>query len=151
MPGKVNPVMCESVIQVAAHVTGNCHAVTIGGQWGQLDLNTMMPLIGANLLESIELLANVSQAFVEKCLVGIQANVERCTSYIERSISMATALNPLIGYEKAARIAKKAYAEGRTVREVAYEESGLTREQVDTALDPYRQTIPGTISGGAGG
>ena len=151
MPGKVNPVICESVIQVGAQVSGNCHAVTIGGQWGQLDLNVMLPMMAANLLESVRLLANVSRVFADKCLAGIEANVERCRGYIEGSISMATALNPLIGYDRAAAIAKESYATGRTVRELAYERSGLTREQIDTALDPRGQTIPGTGVGGSGG
>ena len=104
-----------------------------------------------NLLESIRLLANVARLFVDKCLAGVEANVERCAGYIERSISMATALNPLIGYDRAAAIAKQAYATGRTVREIAYEESGLTREQVDEALDPRRQTVPGAGAGGSAG
>ena len=151
MPGKVNPVICESVIQVGAQVTGNCQAVVIGGQWGQLDLNVMLPVMARNLLASVTLLANVSRVFVDKCLAGTAANVERCGSLIEGSISMATALNPLIGYDRAAAIAKAAYATGRTVREVAYEQSGLTREQVDGALDPYRQTVPGAGGGGGGG
>ncbi len=151
MPGKVNPVICESVIQVGAQVTGNCHAVVIGGQWGQLDLNVMLPLMGRNLLESVRLLANVSRIFVEKCLAGAEANVERCAGYIEGSISMATALNPLIGYDRAAAIAKASYATGRTVREIAYEESGLSREQVDEALDPRHQTVPGVGTGSGGG
>jgi len=151
MPGKVNPVLCESVIQVGIHVTGSCQAVVGGGQWGQLDLNVMLPMMGHNLLTSIDLLAGVATAFTEKCLVGIVANVGRCESYIEGSISMATALNPLIGYERAAGIAKRAYSEGHTVRELAYETSGLTREQIDAALDPYAQTVAGTITGGSGG
>ncbi|HEV2109626.1 MAG TPA: class II fumarate hydratase, partial [Thermomicrobiales bacterium] len=148
MPGKVNPVICESVIQVGAQVTGNSLVVTMGGQWGQLDLNVMLPVMARNLVESIRLLANVSRVFVDKCLAGTEANVERCESYIERSISMATALNPLIGYERAATIAKQAYATGRTVREIAYEESGLDRKRVDEALDPRRQTMPDTGAGG---
>jgi len=151
MPGKVSPVICESVIQVGAQVTGNCQAVVIGGQWGQLDQNVMLPVMARNLLASVTLLANVSRVFVDKCLAGTAANVERCGSLIEGSISMATALNPLIGYDRAAAIAKAAYATGRTVREVAYEQSGLTREQVDGALDPYRQTVPGAGGGGGGG
>ena len=151
MPGKVNPVISESVIQVAAQVTGNCQAVTIGGQWGQLDLNVMLPMMGRNLLESIELLAAVSRVFVERSLVGTTANAERCAAYIEGSVSMGTALNPLIGYEAAAAIAKEAVVSGRTVREVAYERSGLSRQQVDEALDPYRQTVPGATSGGGAG
>jgi aspartate ammonia-lyase len=111
----------------------------------------MLPLMGRNLLESVRLLANVSRIFVEKCLAGAEANVERCAGYIEGSISMATALNPLIGYDRAAAIAKVSYATGRTVREIAYEESGLSRDQVDAALDPRRQTVPGVGAGGGGG
>ena len=147
MPGKVNPVICEAVIQVGAQVTGNSLAVTIGGQWGQLDLNTMLPMMARNLLESVRLLANVSRLFVDKCIAGIEANAERAEGYVEKSISMATALNPHIGYDKAAAIAKKAHATGRTVREIAYEESGMTREQVDEALHPHRQTVPGHAAG----
>ncbi|HEV2527981.1 MAG TPA: class II fumarate hydratase [Thermomicrobiales bacterium] len=151
MPGKVNPVISESVIQLGIHVTGSCQAVVGGGQWGQLDLNVMLPMMAHNLLGSIRMLANACDMFVGKCIVGIEANVERCASYIEGSISMATALNPLIGYAKSAEIAKRSYATGTTVRELAYEMSGLTREQVDEALDPYSQTVAGTITGGAGG
>ena len=143
MPGKVNPVICEAVIQVGAQVTGNCLAITIGGQWGQLDLNVMLPMMARNMLESIRLLANVSRVFVDKALAGVEANRERAESYVEGSISMATALNPLIGYDQAATIAKKSHATGRTVRELAYEESGLTRDQVDEALHPRRQTEAG--------
>jgi fumarate hydratase, class II len=145
MPGKVNPVISEVVIQVGAQVTGNCQAITIGGQWGQLDLNVMLPMMARNMLESVRLLANASRVFVEKALAGLEANREQAESYIEGSISMATALNPLIGYDNAAKIAKKSHASGRTVRQLAYEESGLTREQVDEALHPQRQTEPGTL------
>ncbi len=152
MPGKVNPVIAESVVQVGAQVTGNCLTVTLGGQWGQLDLNVMLPVMARNLLGSIGLLANVSRVFADKSLAGTRANRARAEGYVEGSISMATALNPLIGYDAAAAIAKKAYAEGRTVREVAYDESGLNREQIDEALHPRRQTEPGTGTGqGAGG
>ncbi|HEU5430111.1 MAG TPA: class II fumarate hydratase [Thermomicrobiales bacterium] len=151
MPGKVNPVIAEAVIQVGAQVTGNGTAVVIGGQWGQLDLNTMLPMMARNLLESIRLLANVSRLFADKCLAGTTANVERAEGYVEGSISMATALNPHIGYDRAAQIAKKSYASGRTVREIAYEDSGLSREQVDEALHPHRQTVAGTGAGHAAG
>lgn len=143
MPGKVNPVICEAVIQVGAQVTGNCQAIVIGGQWGQLDLNVMLPMMARNMLESIRLLANASRVFVDKALAGVEANRPRAEGYVEGSISMATALNPLIGYDNAARIAKKSHATGRTVRELAYEESGLTQEQVDEALHPHRQTESG--------
>jgi fumarate hydratase class II len=94
MPGKVNPVIAESVIQVGAQVTGNCQAIVIGGQWGQLDLNVMLPMMARNMLESIDLLANVSRLFVDKSLAGAIANVERAEGYVERSIAMATASTP---------------------------------------------------------
>ena len=151
MPGKVNPVICEAVIQVGAQVTGNCQAITIGGQWGQLDLNVMLPMMARNMVESIRLLGNASRVFADKSLDGLEANRERAESYVERSISMATALNPLIGYDNAAKIAKKSHATGRTVRELAYEESGLSREQIDEALHPHRQTVAGTTAGGSSG
>jgi fumarate hydratase class II len=150
MPGKVNPVICEAVIMVAAQVTGNCQAIVIGGQWGQLELNVMLPMMASNMLESIRLLANASRVFVAKSLTGIEANRERAEGYVESSISMATALNPLIGYDNAAKISKKSHATGRTVRDLAYEESGLTRDQVDEALHPHRQTIPGGTGGSSG-
>jgi fumarate hydratase, class II len=150
MPGKVNPVICEAVIMVAAQVTGNCQAIVIGGQWGQLELNVMLPMMASNMLESIRLLANASRVFVAKSLTGIEANRERAEGYVESSISMATALNPLIGYDNAAKIAKKSHATGHTVRDLAYEESGLTRDQVDEALHPHRQTIPGGTGGSSG-
>ena len=150
MPGKVNPVICESVIQVGAQVTGNCHVVVVGAQWGQLDLNTMLPVMTRNLLESVRLVANASRMFKVKLLDGLEANKERAEGYVEKSISMATALNPLIGYEKAAAIAKESYKTGRTVREIAYEKSGLTKQQVDDALEPRKQTVPGG-SGSSGG
>jgi fumarate hydratase class II len=151
MPGKVNPVICEAVIQVGAQVTGNCLVVTLGGQWGQLDLNVMLPVMARNLLESIRLLANASRVFVEKCIDGIEANRARCEGYIEGSIAMATALNPHIGYEAAAAIAKKSAETGRTVREIAYEETVLDRETIDRALHPYGQTVPGAGGGGSAG
>src|SRR5690606_27289724 len=102
MPGQVNPVICESVVMVAAQVTANHVAVTIGGQWGQLDLNAMMPLMARNLIESIQLLARASRMFVEKALKGLTVNREVCEGYVERSTSLVTALNPLIGYDRAA-------------------------------------------------
>jgi fumarate hydratase class II len=152
MPGKVNPVICEAVIQVGAQVMGNHAAITIGAQWGQLDLNTMLPMMARNLLESIVLLARVSRAFADKALAGVVANEETCRSYVEISPSMATALNPLIGYDKAAEIAKRAFKERRPVRELAKEMTTLTPEQIEQALDPRRQTEPGLdLGGGSGG
>jgi fumarate hydratase class II len=151
MPGKVNPVICESVIQVGAQVMGNHVAVTVGAQWGQLDLNTMLPLAARNLLESIRLLASVSRAFADKALVGTVANEETCLDYVERSPSMATALNPLIGYDQAAEIAKRSFKEKRPVRELAKEMTKLSAQEIEHALDPRRQTEPGLDSGGGAG
>ncbi len=151
MPGKVNPVICESVVQVGAQVMGNHVAVTLGAQWGQLDLNTMLPLIARNLLESVALLAAVSRVFTAKAVKGLVANEETCRSYVEISPSMATALNPLIGYDQAAEIAKRSFKERRPVRELAREMTSLSKEEIDRALDPRRQTEPGLDGGGGGG
>ncbi|HEY6866346.1 MAG TPA: class II fumarate hydratase [Candidatus Eisenbacteria bacterium] len=151
MPGKVNPVMCEAAIQVAAQVMGNHVAITVGGQWGQLDLNTMLPLIARNLLESIHLLARASQVLAARAIAGLTANVDTCLEGVERSPSMATALNPLIGYDQAAEIAKRAYKEKRPVREVAREMTRLAPAEIERALDPRRQTEPGLEPGGGAG
>ena len=151
MPGKVNPVICEAVIQVGAQVMGNHVAITVGAQWGQLELNTMLPMMTRNLLESIRLLASASRAFADKSLAGLEANAETCRNYIEISPSMATALNPLIGYDKAAEIAKRAFKEKRPVRELAREMTKLSPKEIDEALDPARQTRPGLEPGGSAG
>jgi fumarate hydratase class II len=152
MPGKVNPVMCEAVIQVAAQVMGNHVAVTVGAQWGQLDLNTMLPLMARNLLESVRLLGRVSRVFADKAIAGTVANEETCRGYIEISPSMATALNPLIGYDRGAEIAKRSYKERRPVRELAAEMTKLSASEIAQALDPRRQTEPGLdLGGGSGG
>ena len=152
MPGKVNPVICEAVTMVSAQVMGNHTAITVGAQWGQLDLNVMLPMMARNLLESIQLLAGASRAFADKALAGLVANVETCRDYIEISPSMATALNPLIGYDKAAEIAKRSFEERRPVRALASEMTSLSKAEIDAALDPARQTQPGLdLGGGAGG
>jgi len=142
MPGKVNPVMCEMVIQVGAQVIGNDAVITFGGASGNFELNVMMPVMAYNLLQSIELLTNASRVFARRCIIGLEADVVRCESNIERSLAMCTALAPVIGYDKAAHIAKVAYESGRTVREVALELSGLDKTQLDELLDPVRQTEP---------
>ena len=142
MPGKVNPVICESVIQVGAQVQANDLAVQLGGQWGQLDLNTMLPLIARNLLESMRLLANVAGVFTDKCINGLEVDEERCRSLIEESLSMVTSLNPLIGYDEAARVAKEAFQTGKTVRELLEEEGLVSKEDLDKALDPESMTRP---------
>ena len=125
MPGKINPVIPESVIQAGYQVIGNDTAITMGGQGGIFELNTNLPLIAHNLLQSIDLLASVSAVFAEKCIQGITADTEKCNGYIEQSLALATALVPYIGYDKAADIAKKAFKEGTTVKETALEESIL--------------------------
>ena len=142
MPGKVNPVMCESVIQVGAQVQANDLAVQLGGQWGQLELNTMLPLMARNLLESMRLLANVAGVFTEKCIDGLEADAERCRSLIEESLSMVTSLNPLIGYDEAARVAKEAFETGKTVRALLEEKGLVSKEDLDKALDPESMTRP---------
>jgi len=139
MPGKVNPVLCEAVTMVAARVFGNQTTVTFCGANGQFELNTYMPLIGQCVLESIQLLANSSKIFAEKCVSGITANRERCEELIELSFSMVTSLVPLIGYEQAATIAKEAMLSGKTIRAICSEKLGvlgMTAEQLAAALDP---------------
>ena len=141
MPGKVNPVLCESLTMVAARVFGNQTTVTFCGANGQFELNTFMPLLGQTVLESIRLLASASTAFAEKCVDGITANEGRCEELIELSLSMITSLVPLIGYEKAAAIAKESIKTGRTVRQLCeskLEELAITSCQLETALDPAR-------------
>jgi fumarate hydratase class II len=144
MPGKVNPVLCEAVIQVAAQVTGNDAAVALGGMTGHLELNAMIPLIARNLLASIQLLANVSNAFVDGCLAGIEVDRERAAAWVEQSLALATALVPAIGYDRATEIAKEAAATGRTVREIALAQRVLPAEQLDRLLDPRAQTGGGS-------
>jgi fumarate hydratase class II len=152
MPGKVNPVVCEAVIMVGAQVMGHHTAITVGAQWGQLDLNVMLPMMARNLLESIHLLAAASRVFATRALAGLVANAETCRDYIEISPSMATALNPLIGYDRAAEIAKRSFKERRPVRVLAREMTELSEADIDAALDPARQTQPGLeLGGGAGG
>jgi len=139
MPGKVNPVMSEMVIQVGAQVIGNDAAVTFAGTFGNFELNTMLPVAAHNLLQSIALLANASRVFARRCVAGIEADVQKCEGNIEQSLAMCTALAPEIGYDRAAKIAKVAYDTGRTVREVALELSGLSERKLDELLDPKRQ------------
>ncbi len=140
MPGKVNPVIAESVTMVAAQVIGNDLTIAVAGQSGNLQLNVMLPAIAYNLLQSIELLSNASVMFADKCVEGIEADRERCEEMVEKSLAMVTALAPIIGYDRAAEIAKEARESGDTVRAVARRRAGLSREQLDEALDPIRQT-----------
>lgn len=151
MPGKVNPVIAESVCQVAVQVIGNDLTVTLGGQAGNFELNTMLPVIAHNLLQSIQLLTHTAQNFTRQCLSGIQANKERCASLIEQSLALCTALAPVIGYDAAARIAQEAYRTGKTVREIALAQRLLPEDQLHKILDPWRMTQPGTTLAGGGG
>jgi fumarate hydratase class II len=143
MPGKVNPVMSESVMQVVAQVIGNDAAITWAGANGNFELNVMMPVLAHNLIESAELIAAVSDAFREKCVVGIKANEERAAMLLDQNIIVVTALAPRIGYDKAAEVAKKAFATGRGVREVALEVTGLKAEELDRLLDKRMMTEGG--------
>ena len=143
MPGKVNPVLCESVMQVAARVLGNDQTIVVcGAAGGQFQLNAMMPVMADTVLESIRLLANVTDAFTSMCLADMEADAEACEASVEKSLAMATGLNPYIGYERAAALAKEAFATGKTIRELCREKGVLSEEQLDEALDPWRMTKP---------
>ncbi len=139
MPGKVNPVIPESVIQVAAQVIGNDATIAMAGQWGFFELNTMLPVAGYNLLQSIELLSTVVQAFAEKCIDGLAAT-ENGPRMVEHGLSIATPLATVIGYEKTAALANEAFASGRTIREVALEKTELGEAELDRILDARRMT-----------
>jgi fumarate hydratase class II len=143
MPGKINPVIAESVTMVCAQVIGNDVAVTMGGQAGNFQLNVMLPVIAYNLLQSIEILANVSRILADKAIAGYTVNEERIASFVDRNPILVTALNPVIGYELGAKIAKKAYAEGRTVIDVAEEMTDLSREELAEILNPRKLTEGG--------
>jgi fumarate hydratase, class II len=142
MPGKVNPVIPEALIQVCAQVIGNDTTVALAGQRSFFELNTMMPVAGYNLLQSIELLAAAARNFAERCVDGLQAT-ERGPELVEKGLGIATGLAPIIGYDAAAEIAKEAADSGRTVREVAQERTGLSDEDLRRALDPTSMTEPG--------
>ena len=143
MPGKVNPVIPESVCQVAAQVIGNDAAVTAGGQAGNFELNVMKPVMAHNLLQSMEILSNVSVVLTEKCVRGIEANEERCRRNAESTAALATALAPRIGYDEAADVAKTSLEEDKTLREVVRERGLLSEEELDEVLDFRSMTEPG--------
>lgn len=138
MPGKVNPVVCESVTQVAAQVVGHDAAVGLAGLSGQLELNAFLPLLARNLLESIRLLANVSRVFAERCVAGLEVDAPRARAWAELSTALATSLVPRIGYERAAELARVAETSGRSLREVALEARILPEDELDALLDPER-------------
>ena len=150
MPGKVNPVICESVMQVCARVFGNDATVTWAAANGNFELNVMMPVLAHAMLESCRLIANVADVFREKCIEGLQANVARCNELVEYSMAMVTSLAPIIGYDKAAEIAKESAKTGRTVRELCREKNILPEAELTAALNPIEMTKPGG-DGAAGG
>jgi fumarate hydratase class II len=143
MPGKVNPVMCESMMQVCAWVMGKDQAVAMSGATGgQFQLNIMMPVMGHAVLQSIVLLAKSTDAFVEFCAAEMEANAVQCEAMVEKSLSMVTSLNPLIGYERAAALAKEAFKTGKTIRQLCIEQNVLPEAELNKALDPWRMTEP---------
>jgi len=143
MPGKVNPVIPEAVAMVCAQVVGNDATIAMGGQSGNFQLNVMLPVVAYNLLQSIELLANASTCLADKAIKGFTVNEANINRALGRNPILVTALNPVIGYELGAAVAKKAYAEGRPVKEVAQEMTNLTDEELDRLLDPAALTKGG--------
>ena len=153
MPGKVNPVMSEMVLQVAAQVIGNDATITYAASpiGSTFELNVMMPVMAYNLIQSIELLSSAARVFADRTVAGLEANRERCESLVEQSLAMCTSLAPLIGYDKAAEIAKESFRSGKTVRQVARERKLLSDADLDKALDPRRMTAPREDIVGSGG
>ncbi len=151
MPGKVNPVIPEMAIMVAAQVVGNDAAITLGGLAGNFELNVMMPIIAYDLLQSASILAAACRLLADRCVDGLAANRERCREMVERSLAMVTALAPRIGYDAATEIAKEAYRTGRTVRELARERGLLPEAELEEALDPWGQTEGGLHAGTSAG
>ncbi|MCU1430020.1 MAG: fumarate lyase [Actinomycetia bacterium] len=145
MPGKVNPVLPEAVTQVGAQVFGNDAAVAFAGSQGNFELNVYMPMMARNVLESIRLLTNVSRAFADKCIGGIEANIERCQQYAESSPSIGASLNPYIGYDAAAKVVKESMATGKPVRDIVLKQKLMTAEDLDRALDVEAMTKGGII------
>ncbi|RKX24114.1 MAG: aspartate ammonia-lyase, partial [Candidatus Zixiibacteriota bacterium] len=141
MPGKINPVMAESLMQVCAQVIGNDATVALCGLSGNFELNVMMPVMAYNILQSIELLSHGVRAFDEKCLAGLQADEKRCGDLLEQSLALVTALVPEIGYDRAADLAKQAHKTGKTLRELALKD-GIDAEMLDKLLDPASMTEP---------
>ena len=150
MPGKVNPVIAESVCMVCAQVMGNHTTITIAGQAGNFEINVMMPVAAYNLLQSIALLAAAARNFTEQCIEGIAAT-SKGPEMVERGLAICTALAPVIGYDAAANLSKEAYKTGQTIREVARERTNLSEEELDRILDPAAMTKPGLEGGPAGG
>ena len=150
MPGKVNPVIAESLCMVCAQVIGNHTTITVAGQSGNFEINVMMPIMAYNLLQSISLLAAASRNFTEQCINGLQATTKG-PEMVERGLAICTALAPIIGYDAAASLSKEAYKTGKTIREMAREKTDLSEEELDRILDPASMTKPGLEGGPAGG
>jgi len=145
MPGKINPVVAESVNQLHKQVVGNDAAVAAGAAEGQIDLNLYKPVLASNFLQSARLIANGSDVFAEKFVAKLEADAEHCAERVEQSMALATALNPAIGYDKASKVAKKALAEDKTIREVVLDEGYLDEDEVDEVLDPEKMTNRGIL------
>jgi fumarate hydratase class II len=150
MPGKVNPVIPEATAMVCAQVIGNDATITVAGQSGNFQLNVMLPVIAYNLLQSIEILANVSRLLADTSIAGFKVRTDRIASALDRNPILVTALNPVIGYEKGAATAKQAYKEGRPILEVARETTGLSVAELKRYLDPMALTRGGIQAGGPG-
>ena len=142
MPGKINPVIPELAAMVSFQVIGNDVAVAMAVQAGQLELNVMMPTMAYSVLQSITILTNMLRQFTDKCVAGITANANRCNFYVQATVSLATALNPYIGYAKAAEVAKESVATGNSIIQIVRERKLLTEEQIKQILDPARMTEP---------
>ncbi|MFC7027771.1 class II fumarate hydratase [Halomicroarcula sp. GCM10025324] len=145
MPGKINPVVAESVNQIHKQVVGNDAAVSAGAAEGQIDLNLYKPILASNFLQSARLIANGSEVFGEKFVAKLEADADHCAERVEQSMALATALNPAIGYDKASKVAKRALAEDKTIREVVLEEGYLDEDEVDEVLDPVKMTKRGVL------
>ena len=146
MPGKINPVVAESVNQIHAQITGNDATIGAGGAGGQLELNLYKPVVATNFLESARLLANGAETFANRFVKQLEANKENCETQVTRSLALATALNPAIGYEAAAKVAKTALDEGLSIREAAIEGGHLTESEADDVIDPIAMTEPGILT-----
>jgi fumarate hydratase, class II len=151
MPGKINPVIAEATMMVSAQVIGNDAAITVGAQHGNFELNVMLPMIAHNLLESIELMSTMTRVLADKAIAGFAVNTGRIADLVDKNPIMVTGLNPIIGYDNAAKIAKQAYAEGRRVKDVAAELTDLSAAELDRLLDPAELAEPGIKGGASGG
>jgi fumarate hydratase class II len=151
MPGKVNPVMSEMLVQTSLFVHGLCQTVQMADREGQFELNVTLPLIAHCLHESIRCLSNAVSVFTKECVTGLQADAARCRELVDRSLMLVTALNPHIGYDAAASVAKEAYVTGKTLREIVLERKLMDASLLDQALEPLSMTKPGVGKLGAGG